>query len=119
MCANRKLLPCPTCPWRKNRDATTIPRYNHEMACGLMNTVGEEDAFRPVMACHGSPDNNMEACLGYVAQVGWSNLNVRLMAMKGEIASPDEMADACEEAGIELEPDYQTVLKKLAESIED
>ena len=119
MSYNPKLLPCSTCPWRKDKDATTIPQYDHEMACGLTNTVGEGDAFRPVMACHGSPDNNMQACLGYLAQVGWSNLNVRLMLRKGEIVNPDEVVDACEAAGIELEPDYQTVLTKLAESIEE
>ena len=113
------LQPCSTCPWRKNRDATTIPRYDHELACELLNTVGEEDAFRPIMACHGSPDNNMRACLGYLAMAGWSNLNVRLLLLRGEIADSSEVAEACEAAGIELESDYQTVLVKLAKSIED
>lgn len=33
-------LPCPTCPWRTNRDASTIPNYDHGQAVGLLNTVG-------------------------------------------------------------------------------
>lgn len=110
------LLPCATCPWRIDRDATTIPRYVHEKACGLMQAVGRGDDFRPIMACHGSTDDNMHACNGYLAREGWSNINVRLLLIRGQIASPAAVADACEVRGIELEIDYPTVLEKLAES---
>ena len=114
---NEALLPCPTCPWRVNRDATTIPNYNHQMACNLTNTVGEEDGFRPIMACHCSPEGNPHACNGYLAVQGWSNINVRLMLSLNEILNPNDVLEACEAAGIELEPDYHTVLNKMAASI--
>lgn len=112
-----QLLPCATCPWRVDRDATTIPRYSHEKACGLLTTVGRGDAFRPIMACHGSPEDASWACNGYLAREGWSNLNVRMMLAQSKIANPSEVADACEASGIELETDYDTVLAKLSYSI--
>ena len=54
-----KLLPCATCPWRMDKDAATIPGYVQEKAEGLLNTVGEGDDLRLIMACHGSTDVNM------------------------------------------------------------
>lgn len=27
------LLPCATCPWRVDQDASVIPRYSHDKAC--------------------------------------------------------------------------------------
>lgn len=113
------LLPCPTCPWRLDQDATTIPGYEHEKACGLLeSTVGDGDDFRSVMACHYSPEGDDQiACKGYLARHGWSNLNVRLLLLDDKIESPDEVLDACEAAGIELHRDYPEVLAKLAASI--
>jgi hypothetical protein len=112
------LLPCATCPWIVDKDATTIPRYNHAKACGLLNTVGCDDAFRPIMACHHSTEAEPFACNGYLAQVGWSNLNVRRLAAKGQIANPDRVAEACAEQGICLETSYELVLEKLAASLQ-
>ena len=113
------LLPCSTCPWRIGKDATTIPNYSHEKACGLMATVGRGDAFRTIMACHGSPVGEERACNGYLAREGWSNINVRLLLAKGKILNPADILDACDEFGVELETDYPTVLEKLTESIGD
>lgn len=48
------LLPCATCPWRVDKDSSTIPRYSHEKACALTGTVGHGDDFRKIMACHHS-----------------------------------------------------------------
>lgn len=108
-------LPCPTCPWRVDQSAESIPRYNHEKACGLLNTVGEGDDFRPIMACHGSTEEQLYACNGYLAREGWSNLNVRVLLSRGVITNtPDEVAGACEEEGIELHPNYRAVLDKLS-----
>jgi hypothetical protein len=111
-----RLLPCKTCPWRKNRDSSTIPGYNQEKAENLLHTVGEGDAFRSVMACHHSTDENTFACNGYLAKEGWHNLNVRLLLISEKINNPTQVLEACEEAGIELEPDYYTVLEKLRRS---
>lgn len=79
-----------------------------------MDTVGPGDAFRQVMACHSSTDKKMIPCKGYLAREGYSNLNVRLLAAKGEIPNPGAVADACERDNIKLEPDYETVLEKLS-----
>lgn len=111
-----QLLPCPTCPWRVGKDARSIPRYDQEQAENLLNTVGEENDFRPIMACHCSPEDSPWACKGYLAREGWNNLNVRRGVIAGIIDIPEEVLKACEQEGIELETDYQTVLKKLTKS---
>lgn len=114
---DKSLQPCATCPWRVDKDATTIPRYSHEKACGLLNTVGDGDDFRRIMACHHSTGAESEAeraCKGYLAKVGYTNLNVRILAMEGKI-NLCEVEDACD--GLALETDYQTVLNKLTRSI--
>ncbi len=111
------LLPCASCPWRVNQDASAIPNYNHKLACGLLKTAasasGGEDGFRKIMACHGSSEDNMRACNGYLAREGYSNINVRLLLARNAINHPDAVLDACEAAGIELHADYPAVLRKL------
>jgi hypothetical protein len=111
------LLPCKTCPWRVDRDATTIPRYVHDKAVDLLDSVGDGDDFRPVMSCHYHGGDEGVACKGYLAREGWSNLYVRLLLARGAIANPTDVAEACEAAGIALEPDWPTALAKLAKSI--
>lgn len=110
------LLPCATCPWRVDQKASAIPRYSHEKACGLMNTVGKGDAFRPIMACHGSTEENMHACKGYLAREGWGNINVRMLLIRGEIASPASILIACDDAKVRLHRNYKQVLRKLSKS---
>ena len=118
---SKDLLPCATCPWRVDKNATTIPRYVHEKACGLLNTVGDADDFRQIMACHhstGTEEPAEQICKGYLTQAGWTNINVRILMATADMPSPDSVADACQEAGIELEPDWETVLDKLTASLE-
>lgn len=110
------LLPCASCPWRIDQDASAIPLYDHDKACGLLGSVGEGHDFRPIMACHGSTEEEPHACNGYLARAGWSNLNVRILVWNGTIASPDAVLNACNAAGIELHPDYPSVLRKLSGS---
>jgi hypothetical protein len=69
-----------------------------------------------VMACHNSTDTDTIACKGYLAKEGWSNINVRLLLRTGEIENPSEVLQTCMAHGIELEPDYPTVLAKLSAS---
>lgn len=113
---SKKLLPCKSCPWCVENDASTIPRYVQEKAEGLMCTVGRGDEMRQIMACHNSTDKKMIACKGYLAREGWSNINVRLMLINGDIESPAAVMAACENDGVELEEDYPTVLEKLTSS---
>jgi hypothetical protein len=117
-----RLIPCATCPWRVDKDATTIPRYIHEKACNLINTVGPGDDFRQIMACHHSEDGQSEAekaCKGYLAQVGHTNINVRILMARGKLPPIMAIIDACDAERIELELDYQTVLEKLSNSLAD
>jgi len=112
------LLPCASCPWRaSNRDAASIPGYDQAKAERLLNTVGPDDAMRPIMACHGSTEECPVACKGYLAREGWRNLTVRLLLARGRIESPTAVLAACEEHGVDLEPDYPTVLAKLADGL--
>lgn len=108
------LLPCSTCPWRTRNDASVIPRYSQKKADGLLSTVGHDDDFRQIMACHNSTDDTMIACKGYLALEGWSNINVRILLSRKAIENPSEVLDACISNGVELEPDYPAVLKKLS-----
>jgi hypothetical protein len=109
------LLPCSTCPWRtSNRDASAIPGYVQEKAEGLLNTVGPDDAMRPIMACHGSTEVEPVACRGYLAREGWRNLNVRMLLARGWIEDPSAVLGACVAGGVELEADYPAVLDKLS-----
>jgi len=82
----------------------------------MLNTVGEGDDFRPIMACHNSTDTDSIACKGYLAREGWSNINVRLLLRQGEIENPSMVLQSCERNNIELEPDYPTVLAKISAS---
>lgn len=109
-----KATPCTSCPFRIGNTADIIPGYDQCKADGLMNCVGEGDGFRPVMACHHSKEGADFACRGYLAQEGDSNIVVRLLASTGSEPSPREVRDACAAAGIELETDYPTVLRKLS-----
>src|ERR1700734_2397375 len=76
------------------------------------DTVGPEDAFRKIMACHGSPVGQERACNGYLAREGWRNLNVRLHVALGNMESPDAVLEECEVYGIELHRDYPEVLER-------
>lgn len=77
------------------------------MMRGLRNTVGNGDAFRPIMACHYSPTGRESACKGYVAREGVSNINVRLLAAK-RVIPLREIQDAC--ADIDLWPTFHQML---------
>ncbi len=111
--SKRSKIPCKSCPFRKDQDATTIPRYCPDKAENLMGTVGEEDGFRQVMSCHLSQADDGLACKGWLVRHGWKNFWVRLFVGQGKMPDPLDVAAACEKRGIELEKDYPTVLDKL------
>ena len=105
-----KTAPCPTCPWRKTSTVggADIPNFDIDLMRGLSNTVGRGDAFRPIMACHGSARGAEEPCIGYVAVEGWSNLSVRMAAIHGrvDIKAIDETC-----ADLELWPSFAEMLE--------
>ncbi len=112
---NSDLLPCKTCPWRMDATAAAVPNYVHAKACDLLHTcVGDGDDFRKVMACHYSlKEEEPFACNGYLAQAGWSNINVRILLAQRKIAHPDEVAAACKSAGVKLHRTWAAALRKL------
>lgn len=112
------LLPCATCPWRIEKGVDTIPLYSQEKALALRNTVGDGDALRPIMACHHSTTDKPISCRGYLAQVGWTNINVRLFLAKGKLPHLDRIVVACKSAGIKLHRNYGEMMDKLTLSYE-
>lgn len=106
-------VPCATCPWRKeNTDVggTVIPGFSIDKARGLACTVGDDDWFRTIMACHGSLEGAESPCVGYLAVEGWSNLSVRLAAMQGRIPL-NEIVAAC--ANLDLHESFDDMLAAL------
>lgn len=101
--------PCPSCPWRRSsrEGGADIPGFDLDKMRRLANTVGTEDGFRPIMACHGSACGKERVCIGYARVEGYSNLSVRLLAIRGEIDFA-VIDDACE--GLDLWPSFVEIL---------
>jgi Family of unknown function (DUF6283) len=118
MIEKESLLPCATCPWRVEKGAGTILAYSQEKALALRNTVGDGDGLRTIMACHHSSEDEPFSCRGYLAQVGYTNINVRLFMARGEIPSIVKIAEACKESGIKLHRNYGEMMDKLTLSYE-
>jgi hypothetical protein len=112
------LLPCATCPWRVDKGADTIPGYVQKKALALRNTVGDGDAFRTVMACHHSTEDAPISCRGYLAQIGWSNITVRMFLAHGNIPPLTKIIAACKKARIKLHRNYGEMMDKLTLSYE-
>jgi hypothetical protein len=103
--------PCPTCPWRRDSlGGVAIPGFDICKARNLACTVGEGDGFRTVMACHGSGEGSEIPCAGYLAIEGYSNLNVRIMAMDGRI-DLQAIDEAC--ADLDLFDNFEDMLDAL------
>lgn len=109
------VTPCPTCPWRRSSTVGggDIPGFDLDLMRRLANTVGEGDAFRPVMACHGSLEGADTACVGYLAVEGWSNLNVRIMAIDGRL-DLNAVGRECEP--LDLWPSFDAMLSAYEEA---
>lgn len=108
------MTPCPTCPWRRSSTVGgfDIPGFDIEMMRGLSNTVGDGDAIRPIMACHGSACGAERACVGYVAMEGWTNIAVRLAVIRGDL-DMNAIAEAC--APLDLWPSFGEMLAAYEE----
>ncbi|MFN2591660.1 MAG: DUF6283 family protein [Candidatus Dormibacteria bacterium] len=109
--------PCKSCPWRRSSTVggADIPGFNLDLMRGLSNTVGPDDDFRPIMACHYSPCGAETPCVGYVAQEGVRNLSVRVMAARGRIDFLG-IQDAC--AGVDLWPSFGEMVAAYEEAAE-
>lgn len=108
-------IPCPTCPWRRSSTVggADIPNFDLCKMRNLVHTVGPDDNFRTIMACHYSEEGDETPCIGYVAVEGYSNLSVRLMAMNGKLDLP-AIWDAAE--GLDLWPSFHEMLAAYEEA---
>lgn len=95
-----------------------IPNFSIEKARNLSNTVGRGDDFRPIMACHGSDEDEEYPCVGYLIVEGWTNLAVRMAVLSGRIPLSAIMERS---EGIELHEDFESMLGalELAEEMQE
>jgi hypothetical protein len=78
-------VPCRSCPWRVDQDASDIPNFDLELAERLRDTCSGE--FGAAMfACHQSREGAEVVCAGWLARYGRDNIAVRLQVMVGKIA---------------------------------
>lgn len=111
-------VPCPTCPWRRSSTVggADIPGFDLDKMRGLASTVGEGDDFRVIFACHYSTCGADAPCIGYVAVEGYSNLTVRVMAIRGAL-DLQAIWKACEP--LDLWPSFHEMLTAYEEAADD
>ena len=107
--------PCPSCPWRVNRDATDIPNFDLSLAESLANCCPDTRNMGPnfgasMFACHQSREGAEIACAGWMATVGHRHPGVRLAVALGRF---DASALRPGTGWPDLHPNYQQVLEKL------
>ena len=72
--------PCKTCPWRRSIATHEIPGGGlDDRKC---QAIRKEQTLH-VMACHNSPIENPHGCAPFMVNVGFSNIGIRLAAMRG------------------------------------
>lgn len=85
---NALAKPCPSCPWRMDKDASDIPNFSLALAEGLSTCCPDNRGMGPecgagMFACHQSKDGAKITCAGWLATVGHRHPGVRLaVAMK-------------------------------------
>lgn len=107
--------PCPSCPWRVDKDAAHIPNFDLELAEGLAGCCPDKRNMGPdygasMFACHQSKDGAEIACAGWMAAVGHRYPGVRLAVAMGRL---DASALRPGAGWPDLHPNYQQVLEKL------
>ena len=113
--------PCPSCPWRLDKDAHDIPNFDMEKAEGLAACCPDRRGFGPdfgatLFACHQSKDGGEMACAGWLAAVGHRHPGVRLAVVMNRL-SPDALRPGADWP--EMHTSYHDVLHKLRVSISD
>lgn len=110
--------PCPSCPWRVDKDARHIPNFDLEKAEGLAQCCPDSRGFGPsfgssMFACHQSAEGQEFACAGWLATVGHAHPNVRLAVAMGRLP---ETALAAGKDWPKLHRSFPEVLEKLRAS---
>lgn len=105
-------LPCPSCPWRVDQDASAIPHFSLSLAEALSKTCGAPGQEAPLgsslFACHQSREGREVVCVGWLAMAGEHNLQARLLQAQGRlpVLRPDDTWP-------ELHASYDEVIGKL------
>lgn len=107
--------PCPTCPWRIDKDARDIPNFDLELAERLERTCHHE-LGAPVFACHQSREGEEFPCAGWLAVYGIDSIAVRMMVIAGRV-----LAEALRPGADwpELHESFADVIRKLRASARD
>jgi hypothetical protein len=107
-------LPCPSCPWRVDQDATDIPHFNLDLAEKLAATCPDDrgmgpDFTAPQFACHQSRPGEEVVCAGWLAVMGHRHPAVRLAVALGK--TPIEALTP--PPGVALHDSFPAVSEKL------
>ncbi len=82
MSACRK--PCPTCPFRVDQDARSIPGFRLELAEQLVETCSGQFGAT-IFACHQSKFEAEVVCISWLARHGADSIAIRLKVIAGQI----------------------------------
>jgi hypothetical protein len=113
--------PCPSCPWRVDKDARDIPNFSLPLAESLAGTCPDERDMGPdfgasFFACHQSKEGSEIACAGWLAAVGHRHPGVRLALAMGRL-NEETLSPGADWPP--LHDNYPDVLAKLRASCED
>lgn len=98
--------PCPTCPWRVDKDASDIPNFSLDLAERLERTT-HQDFGAPQFACHQSHEGGEVVCAGWLAVYGHRSIAIRMKVLAGMI--PMDPGDDWPM----LEESFEDVIEKL------
>lgn len=111
--------PCPSCPWRVDRDSTHIPNFSLKKAENLRYTcpskAGGPEFGAPIFSCHTSKVGAEFACAGWPAAVGSAHPNVRLAVITEQL-DPQAHLGPRPEWWPELHTSFNQVIRKLRRS---
>jgi hypothetical protein len=78
--------PCANCPWRKDSEPGEFPPERYRALRSTAGRPGQEvDMRAPIFACHKSAEGKEMACAGWLAQVGYQHLGMRLAVVQGRL----------------------------------
>lgn len=114
--ADERSLPCGSCPWRVDADATRIPGLSVERARGLDATCPTSESLfgTPMMACHHSDDGDESVCIGWaLSDASRDSIPLRLAMMHGTVAGWRVLRDAAERADVVVYDSFADMLEQI------
>ncbi len=92
--------PCSNCPWRRDVEPGTWPNERFQN----LYVTRQDDGFS-TMACHHSTADEQFACAGFVVQIRFNSIGVRMQAFTGKLD-----VDEFDAGGLELYNDFDEML---------